>query len=108
MMKPLEIVYADIIVTRTVAGRQQEEYMLHVVDDCSSMDFVFPLRQKSDTLDALLTWVNQAEHQTGLKLGVIRADNGGELTKLNFTDYLKMGGIILQTSAPYTSAHITR
>lgn len=106
--KPLEIVYANILVSITVAGRQKEGYVLHIIDDYSSIDFVFPLKKKSDATEVFLTWANQAEVQTKCKLGIIRVDNGREFHKLNFAEYLRDGGVVIQTSAPYTSAQIGR
>lgn len=41
-IKPLQIVYADIIVSITIAGRQKEEYVLHIIDNYSSVNFGFP------------------------------------------------------------------
>lgn len=44
----------------------------------------------------------------GNKISIIQMDNGGEFPKLNFAEYLRDEGVIIQTSAPYTSAHIGR
>ena len=42
------------------------------------------------------------ENLTGLTIKVIRTDNGGEYTSIEFEGYLRNYGIIHEKTAPYT------
>jgi transposase InsO family protein len=45
------------------------------------------------------------ENQTGRKIRVLRSDNGGEYTSMEFEDYCKVAGIKKELTVPYNPQH---
>jgi len=60
------------------------------------------LRSKADAPAAIITFQARVERETGKKLKVLRTDNGGEFTSVQFGEYCAGEGIQRHYSAPYT------
>jgi transposase InsO family protein len=100
--KPLELVHGDIcgpITPVTPGGRC---YFLLLVDDATRYMCVVLLASKSGASEAIKRIQAAVEKQSGLTLKVIRTDNGGEFTSLDFASYCVDEGIGRHFSAPYT------
>lgn len=60
------------------------------------------LAAKSDTLAAVKKFQTRVEVETGRNLRVLRTDNGGEFTSVEFELYCAERGVERQHTAPYT------
>ena len=98
----LDIVHSDIAGPMRNQSLGGNRYFLTFIDDYSRYITVFIIRYKSQTLQCFKEFVALAEKQTGRKVKILRSDNGTEYTNGAFQDYLKINGIIHQTSAPHT------
>eukprot|EP01018_Ginkgo_biloba_P016825 Gb_38799 [translate_table: standard] len=77
-------------------------YFLTFINDYSRKVWIYPLREKSQTFTVFKQVKELVKRQTGLKLKVLRSDNGGEYTSKEFNQYYKDRGIQRQITAPYT------
>jgi transposase InsO family protein len=57
---------------------------------------------KSDALEALKKFQARVEVETGRRLRVLRTDNGGEFTSVEFDTHCAEHGVVCQHTAPYT------
>jgi hypothetical protein len=60
------------------------------------------LRSKADAPAAIMAFQARVEHETDKKLKVLRTDNGGEFTSMQFGEYCAGEGIQRHYSAPYS------
>ncbi|KAE8241390.1 hypothetical protein A4X13_0g7436 [Tilletia indica] len=90
-----------------VVGPFQEtggfQYFLTVVDEYSRRNWVRLLRTKGEAFGHLRDLCTLEERQTGIKLKIIRSDNGGEFTSNEAKDWARTNGIVWQYTTPYTS-----
>jgi len=89
----LELVHGDLcgpISPSTPAGNA---YFLLLVDDMSRYMWLTLLRSKADAPAAIMTFQACIERETGKKLKVLRTDNGGEFTSVEFGEYCAGEGI---------------
>ena len=98
----LELVHSDLCGPMQVPSHGGARYYVEFIDDYSRKSWIFPLREKSQTLKTFVDFRRQVEKETGLPIKVLRSDNGGEYTSHAFRTYLKENGIMHQTSAPKT------
>jgi hypothetical protein len=98
----LDLVHGDLcgpIASVTPGGKK---YFLLLVDDRSRFMWVALLTAKSDTLVAVKMFKAKVEVETGRRLRVLRTDNEGEFTSINFEMYCVENGIEWQHTASYT------
>jgi hypothetical protein len=82
-----ELVHGDLcgpISPPTPAGNV---YFLLLVDDMSRFMWLTLLRSKADAPAAIMMFQATVERETGKKLKVLRTDNGGEFTSVQFGEY---------------------
>jgi transposase InsO family protein len=98
----LDLVHDDLCgpITPTTPGGKK--YFLLLVDDRSRYMWVSMLAAKSDTLAAVKLFQARVEVETGRKLRVLRTDNGGEFTSVEFESYCAERGVTRQHTTPYT------
>jgi hypothetical protein len=94
----------DLTGPEAVTSASGNSYVMNIVDDHSSHPWTFCLKLKSDALPTLQSWTRRAEAECGEKIGIIRID-GGELNSDAMDTWCTTNGYVLQTTAPYTSAH---
>jgi transposase InsO family protein len=100
--KALELVHDDLcgpVKPATPSGRR---YFLLLVDDATRYIWVVLLTAKSEASSAIKRIQAAAKKESGRKLRVLRADNGGEFTAVELTAYCADEGITRHFSAPYT------
>ena len=68
------------------------------------MRTVYPMRQKSNAVEALREYELMVVRPEGLRIKRLRSDNGGEYLGEEFSDFCKENGIEQEFSAPYTAA----
>lgn len=99
----LELIHSDICGPMEVSSLGKAKYFLTFTDDFSRKVFVYPIKNKSETLDKFKDFRNLVEKQTGKSIKILRSDNGTEYINQDFDKYMKASGIRHQTTNPYTS-----
>lgn len=100
--KLLELIHTDLCGPMSVSSLGGAKYYISFVDDYSRKVFVYPIRTKSQALNKFIVFETLVEKQTGLKIKMVRSDNGYEYCSQRFIEYLSKNGITHQKSSPYT------
>ncbi|CAA6661431.1 unnamed protein product [Spirodela intermedia] len=98
----LELVHSNLcgpIASETPNG---SKYFLLLVDDRSRYMWVAMLPSKDRAAVAIKEIKARAEGESGLKLGALRTDRGGEFTSHEFAEYCAGEGIHREHTAPYS------
>ncbi|RDB23168.1 hypothetical protein Hypma_009671 [Hypsizygus marmoreus] len=106
--RKLEIVWVDLQGPNAVTSRTGNRYVMNLVDDYTTMPWTIPLKKKSDAYSELKAWERAREEETGLKVGIYRTGNDGELNSEKMEEWLKEHGTQQQFGAPNTSQHMGR
>jgi transposase InsO family protein len=72
------------------------------MDDRSRFMWVALLAAKSNTLAVVKMFKAKVEVETRRRLRILRMDNGGEFTSIEFETYYAENGIERQHTMPYT------
>lgn len=97
-----EIVHADVCGPISETSLSGARYFLLLKDDYSHFRTVYFLKQKSEVLNNLKTFINWSEKQSGHSIEVFRSDNGTEFTNKEVKQLLNDNGIEHQRTVPYT------
>ena len=97
---PLEFVHCDLAGPIDPVARDGFKYALCFVDDYTSINMVYFLKQKSDTVEATQKFL--ADIAPFGKIKRIRSDNGTEFKSNQFQSLLRKNLIKHETSAPYS------
>ncbi|CAA6675444.1 unnamed protein product [Spirodela intermedia] len=98
----LELVHSDLCGPIAPETPNGSKYFLLLVDDRSRYMWVAMLRSKDRAAVAIKEIKARAEGESGLKLGALRTDRGGEFTSHEFAEYCAGEGIHRQHTAPYS------
>jgi hypothetical protein len=98
----LELVHGDLCGPVSPPTPGGNAYFLLLIDDMSRYMWLTLLRSKADAPAAIMTFQAKVERETGKKLKVLRTDNGGEFTSVQFGDYCAGEGIQRHFSVPGT------
>lgn len=99
---PLELVHTDIcgkMPVKTIGGK---EYVLTIIDDYSRYTVGYLLTHKSETVQCIKEYVAANQNRFGKLPQTVRSDRGGEYMSNEYKAYLKMNGIAIQYTNPYT------
>lgn len=99
--EPLELVHTDVWGPAPIMSSSGFKYYVHFIDDFSRFTWIYPLKQKSETVQAFTQFKNLTENQFNKRIKVIQCDGGGEykpVQKLAID-----AGIQFRMSCPYTS-----
>jgi transposase InsO family protein len=99
--KRLELVHGDLCGPVTPATSGGRRYFLLLVDDLSHYMWVVVLGSKGDAANAIKRVQAAVEAECGHKLRVLRTDNGGEFTVVEFTSYCEDEGVQRHYSTSY-------
>lgn len=77
-------------------------YFLTLVDDHSRGTWTYPMKQKSEVTDLVISFMKMVSTQFNRTVKKFRTDNGGEFFSKQLNDFLKSKGTIHQSSCPYT------
>jgi transposase InsO family protein len=78
-------------------------------DDYSRYDYVYPIKERSETLDKFKIFKAEVENQYNKKIKIVRSDRGGEYYRRHtpygqiprpFAKFLLENGIVVQYSTP--------
>jgi hypothetical protein len=100
--KALELVHGDLYGPVKLATLGGWRYFLLLVDDATLYMWVALLAAKSEAAGAIRRIQAAAEKECGHKLKVLRTDNGGEFTAVEFATYYADEGVTRHFSVPYT------
>jgi hypothetical protein len=98
----LELVHGDLCGLITPPTPAGNAYFLLLVDDMSRYMWLTLLRSKSNAPVAIMSFQAKVERETDKKLKVLRTDNGGEFTSVQFGEYCAGEGILCQHSTPHS------
>lgn len=96
----LDLVHTDVCGKLSPRSKGGAEYFVTFVDDKSRYVWLYVLKSKSEVFSKFRDWKAMVERSTGRKLKVLRSDNGGEYTSVEFDQYLKSEGIRHQLTVP--------
>lgn len=99
------VVHSDVCGPMQVASFGGARYFVLFKDDYSNYRTVFFMKNKSEVIDHLKTFVQSMKKDTGNDLYILRTDNGLEYINKDVETYLKGLGIRHQRSVPYTPEH---
>ena len=99
---PLELIHSDLCGPMNVNSIGGSKYVLTFTDDYTRYVTVYFIKSKAEVLSKFEEYVNMVENATGLKVKILRTDNGGEYVSHDFAKYCKDKGIFQQFTNPYT------
>jgi hypothetical protein len=89
----LDLVHGDLCGPIKLLTPDVKKYFLLLVDDMCRFMWVAILAAKSDTLAALKKFQAKVEVESGRRLHVLRIDNGGKFTSVEFESYCAKRGV---------------
>ncbi|GAB2303795.1 hypothetical protein Dimus_038963 [Dionaea muscipula] len=99
---PLELVHSDVFGPVKQPSISGCRYMITFIDDYSRYTWIYFMKEKSEALDKLKLFKDEAEKEVGREIRCLRTDNGGEYTSMEFTTYLQQCRIRRQLTCPNT------
>nr|GEW44811.1 retrovirus-related Pol polyprotein from transposon TNT 1-94 [Tanacetum cinerariifolium] len=93
-----KLIHIDIWGPYKVPTDGKFRYFLTIVDDCSKGTWVYLLEHKSESSDALKSFLKFVCTQFGKQVKIVRSDNALEFIKGQCGPYLTSHGIVHQTS----------
>ncbi len=96
--KPLQLAHSDVHGPVKVSTHQGYRHWVTFIDDHSHFRAVYLLKKKSERFAAFKQFKAWAENLTGVKLGTLRDDKGGEYMSGEFEDFCINHGIQRQYS----------
>ena len=91
--KPLQLVRSNVHGPVKVSTHQGYRYWVSFIDDFSRFKAVYLLKRKSETFAAFKQFKAWAENVTGLRMGSLRDDKGGEYMSREFEAFCIDHGI---------------
>lgn len=76
--EPLDLNHSDVWGPAPILSPSNFKYYVHFIDDFSRFTWIFPLKQKSETITAFIQFKNMVENQFNRKIKVLQCDGGGE------------------------------
>ena len=98
--KRLELIHCDIAGPVTPVAREGFRYAMNFIDDYSGATFVYFLKNKSDAVKALETFLADSSPYGEVK--ILRRDNALEFTSADFNNVLVKNKIKSELSCPYS------
>ena len=92
----LDLVHTDVWGPAPVASLGGSYYFVTFIDDHKRKVWVYFLKHKSDVFSVFKKWLAQVQTETGLKLKILRSDNGGEYCSRGFKEFCETNGMIFK------------
>ena len=84
----LDTMYSDLTGPEEVISAGGAKYIMNLIDDHSSMTWIYLLKEKSQAKEAFIEWLALIENETGWKVRCPHTDGGGEYMSTEFKQYL--------------------
>lgn len=97
----LELIHTDLNGPHNTVGFGGEKYFLTFVDDYSKCGKTYCIKNKSETADCLIEYVNLVENKFNVKVKKLQCDNGKEYLNQEIYKFIKQKGIELLPCPPY-------
>lgn len=98
----LELVHSDVWGPTNPESFSGNRWFITFTDDYSRCTYVYFMKNKDEALQKFRDYEATAVGETGLNIGILRTDNGGEYTSSEFNKYLKSRKIHHQVTVPHT------
>ena len=100
--RKLERVHSDVCGPMQTESPSGKKYFITFTDDFSRCSAVYFLNKKSEALEKFKEFEKAVTNETGLQIGALRTDNGGEYLSKEFQKYLVDKGIKQELTVPHT------
>lgn len=101
-LRPLQIIHTDICGKISPETYDGEKYVMTCLDDFTHFLKVYLLHTKDEAEGYLKEYIQEAEAYFNLKTSVIRLDNGGEYSSVDFKNWCRNKGIQLDYTIPHS------
>ena len=96
------IIHSDVWGPSPASSLSGIRWFVTFIDNCTRMTWVCPMKSKSEVSILFQIFHKQISTEYKATIQVLRSDNGGEYMGTELQAYLKLQGIIHQTTCPYT------
>ena len=100
--RKLQCVHSNICGPMPTESLGGKKYFVSFIDDYSRCCRVYLMRQKSEVFSKFKEFEALVTNDTGLTIGTLHTDNGGEYVSKEFEDYLRSNGISQDFTVPYS------
>lgn len=98
---PFFVIHSDIWGPNRVASNGFR-YFVTFIDEFFRCTWVFLMKERSELLPILTTFVNEVKTQFGKTIKILRSDNAKEYFSSGLSSFLSAHGILHQSSCPHT------
>lgn len=74
----LELIHTDIRRLFPMTSQNGQQYFITFIDDLSCYDYLYPIHEKSQSLDVFEIYKVEVENQLDKRIKVVKSDRGGE------------------------------
>lgn len=99
---PGEFIHSDVCGPMSQDSLGGSKFFVSFKDDCSAFRIVYFIRHKYDVIEKFKEFVNLLENKFQRRIKTLRVDNGREYCNEQMSRYLRIKGINLETTAPFT------
>jgi hypothetical protein len=99
---PFSVIHSDIWGPSRVASNGFR-YFVTFIDEFSRCTWFFLMKERSELLSILTTFVNEVKTQFGKAIKILRSDNAKEYFSYGLSSFLSAHGILHQSSCPHTT-----
>lgn len=97
----LEIIHTDLNGPHNTTGYGGEKYFLTFIDDYSKCTRIFCIKNKSETANCFIEFVNLVENKFNKRVKKLQCDNGKEYLNKDIYAFIRQKGIELLPCPPY-------
>ena len=97
-----ELVHTDVCGPFDVATMSGHRYFVTFIDDMSRFCFTYLIKLKSEVFAKFEEFSAMISNAHGKRVKILRSDNGGEYSSMEFKEYMRTRGIQHQTTVAYT------
>ncbi|KAI0992030.1 hypothetical protein K3495_g16156, partial [Podosphaera aphanis] len=98
---PFDIVHSDLSGKFSVESLGRKRYYISFIDDFTRYAWIYFIRSKDDTYDAIRQFVKRIQNQHGITIKKVFSDNGGEYIDRRVEQFFGNHGIDHEFSPPY-------
>ena len=98
---PFSVIHSDIWGPSRVSSMGYR-YFVTFIDEFSRCTWVFLMKERSEILSILTSFVNEIKTQFGKTIKILRSDNAKEYFSSAISSFLSAQGILHQSSCPHT------